>query len=250
MSNLHFKPLVRRFIFGMIWAGGLIFWGANGYGQTEGAPLHYVGRVFDLQSNQLLHTETYREYFNAQNQRFAEVIYENLAGEVIAEKNISFEKSLLIPDFTKEDYRTGYLEGVTLNETLEVFWRKDAQTALEQKALPIPEPGAVDTGIHYYIQENWDALWGGQTLLFNLIVPAELGYFPFEIKKIDQYQRNNEDVVVYELKANNFLVSLFVDPILLTYHVPTRRILVYEGIYNLRGAHGDNLSVRILMDYL
>lgn len=242
---------LKFFIQSLMGALGFMFLGVSGsYGQTESA-LHYVGQVFDLQTNRLLHTETYREFFDEKNQRFAQTLYRNLDGEVFAQKEISFEKSLLIPDFTTEDSRTGYLEGVGLTQdALEVLWRKDGQALLEKKSLPIPNPGAVDAGIHYYIKKNWQALWEGQTLGFNLIVPAELDYFPFEIKKIRQYRRDNEEVVVYELKVENFLLSLFIDPILLTYEVPTQRLLVYEGIYNIRDGQGDNLSVRIVIDYL
>jgi hypothetical protein len=51
-----------------------------------------------------------------------------------------------------------------------------------------------------------------------------------------------------KLDIDNFVIRLFLDPIVLTYDMDARRLVSYEGISNILNDAGDSYFVRISYD--
>ena len=211
---------------------------------------YYVGNAFDQRSKQLVYVEEYQAKFDDQQNRSAQVIYQNPEGNIIAKKDLQFQQNPLIPKYDFEDFRDGYLEGVSVSEdSIIVHWRENRDARTIKKALVVPEPVVVDMGFHYFIQKNWEPLWQGEMLFFNFVVPSKLNFFSFQINKIKEEQWHNQDVVVYKMELENAFLRLFIAPILLTYHAHSRQLLIVEGLSIINDKHGKSLKVIMLIDY-
>ncbi|MBF0289484.1 MAG: hypothetical protein HQM14_16855 [SAR324 cluster bacterium] len=211
---------------------------------------HYLGRAYDLESNQLAYTEEYKEYSRNGMVEEATVTYFSPLGKVIAEKKITFRDTITVPDFMMLDQRNGYIEGVSQEETgFKITFQNDKESPKISKTVQPSFPVVVDAGFHYFILENWEALTAGKRLTFNFVVPSIQDFLLFEIKKVENASQGVSEQVQFQTGVSNFLLKAFVDPILLTYDAKTLQLLKYEGISNVNNDDGKSHNVRIEMVY-
>ena len=242
-SSLFFRVAVSAFF--------LIIW-APSFARTQSIEIpHYIGNAFDQLSKNLVYVEEFQETSDDLQNRSARAIYQSPQKKIIAQKDLQFHQNPLIPEYRLEDFRDGYLEGISHSgDSVIVYWRKNRDARLIKKPLVVPEPAVADMGFHFFVQKNWEKLFHGEKQFFNFIVPAQLDYFSFHIEKIKEDRWHEQDVVVYQIELENAFLRLLVAPILVTYHTHTRQPLIVEGLSNINDEYGKNLKVIMTIDYV
>lgn len=212
-------------------------------------PATYVGKAFDLKSGAPVYTEVHTEIREGEKRVGVDTDYKDVDGKVIVRRTVSFRKHPTLAEFRTEDLRTGAIEGAEyLGEEVRLYYRDAGEELYNEKRLDIPNPGAIDAGFNNFVQMNWDALRAGKKLYFNFAVPFRLDYFGFRVYQEDVVEKDGRTLVQVICDIDNFVLRLFLKPIVLTYDADARRLVSYEGISNIAGTEGTNYFVRIEYD--
>lgn len=199
------------------------------------------------ESNVLLYSEEHRETWTSGKMQASNVRYYGPNKHLLAEKTIDFRKNRIAPDFVLNDFRDGYQEGASLTgNRIKVVARRNGEQPLKQKKLKVPVPVVVDGGFNEYVLQHWDALLAGQRMQFNFVAPIEQDYFSFTIKRKQLQTVEGRSHVQFEMKPESSLVGLFVAPVLLTYDVADRQLLLFEGMTNLNNENGKSTFARLV----
>jgi hypothetical protein len=206
----------------------------------------FVGIATDLNEGKSLYSEEHEDsYENGKRLRLT-TKYRDESKNVIAARIVDFSQNPFMPDFRLENYRTGYIEGAEMvNNGLRVYVRKSADQPIREKILSVPKPSVVDAGFNNFVQTHWDSLMTGKKLYLNFAVPARLEYYGFRLYKEGETTVRGRRAVIVKCDVDNFMLRLFLDPIILTYDVESMRLISYEGISNISNDKGDNYFVRI-----
>lgn len=205
--------------------------------------ISYQGIARDLKSNKFYYTEEHTETLDHDVLKETMIQYKDSAGVVIAKKIINYTGNKVTPSFEQNDYRDGYMEGISFAGNKLIFkFRKNKSESVKTKSISIPDNLVVDGGFNYYIKGNWDRLVSGETKVFNFAVPSQLDYFSFRLYK--ESQKN--DAVVFRMEPDNFVLRKLVDPIRVTYNMSTKRIVKYEGLSNINDKKGKSYLVKIM----
>lgn len=205
--------------------------------------LTYKGIARDLNSNKFYYSEEHKETLEQHVLRQTVIQYKDSAGTLIAKKTIDYSGNKVTPAFEQNDFRDGYMEGVSFSENKLVFkCRKNKKETLKTKSINIPNNLVVDGGFNYYIKGNWTELAAGETKVFNFAVPSQLDYFAFRLYKDSQ----QNDEIVFKMEPDNYILRKLVDPIRVTYKASTKRIIKYEGLSNINDKKGKSYLVKIM----
>ena len=210
------------------------------------SPSVYEGIAMDAKTGLPLYKEEHEEISENGICIGLRTVFRDVHNNVIAKRTVSFRDNETIPNFQMEDERDGYLEGARVSgDSVHLFWRKNHKSTLNETTVLIPEPAVVDAGFNNFVKLHWDELLEGSTLEFNFGAAFALDYYRFRIFKKSGTIVDGRERVVMQCDIDNFLVRLFVKPIVLTYDVETRRLVEYEGISNINDDRGKSHFVRI-----
>ncbi len=216
---------------------------------VEGVPASYSGTAYDPSTGKALYIEEHREIREGGRRIRMTTEYRDPSGRLIVKRFVSFEQHPTVPEFRTEDLRSGYIEGSEPSgDSVRLYWRRSWSDPMQEKAVKIPGPAAVDAGFNNFVQSRWDRLMRGETATFNFGVPFALDYFAFRVYREREEQRNGRRLVTMVCDIDNFLLRLFVKPIVLTYDADVRRLVSYEGISNINNDDGKSYTVRIVYD--
>ena len=213
----------------------------------EATELSYLGSAFDAKTRKIIYTELHEELKEKGKHVGTITTYKDVYGLVIARRKLDFLKDNNTPTFKLEDLRSGYIEGAEVtNNSVKVYVREDYQSTMEERILHVPQPCVIDGGFNYFVKNNWDALLKGGILTFNFVVPARKDYYKFRVRKVSETTYIGKKAIVVHLEPDNFIIRALVDPIVITYDLSSKRILIYEGISNLASGTGKNYVAKLL----
>lgn len=210
----------------------------------------YDGMAVDLKSRRPVYTERHEETIVNGVRVGLRSTYLGADGTVWATRRVDFSKSQLVPDFEFEDVRTGYRLGAELRgaDSVRFFERDGASAPTMEKVIRIPGTAVVDAGFNNFVQSNWETLASGRKLYFNFGAPFAMDYYGFRVYKDGERREGGRRFMTVKLDIDNFVIRLFLDPIVLTYDVDARRLVSYEGISNILDEGGESYIVRISYD--
>jgi hypothetical protein len=225
----------------------VIYAGIAGSSERESTPsAKYEGVALDLKSNTVLYIEGHEEFIENGKRVGLKTSYRDPWGKVIVQRTVTFKENEMTPTFRTEDFRNGYLEGAEVRgDSVRLYWRKNYSSALNEKTIVIPGPAAVDAGFNNFIQRNWDDLIRGMKRQFNFGAPFALDYYGFHVYKTEEKIVGGRKQMVVQCEIDNFIIRLFVTPIVLTYDIESRRLVEYAGISNINNDKGKSHFVRI-----
>lgn len=205
--------------------------------------------AFELESGRFIYNELHVEEYIKKNIYRSITEYVDPNGKIISKRIMNFDKDSTKPSFTLEDFQTGYLEGAEVIETgkVKVVFREDKSEKIETKILSIDEPFVIDGGLTYFFRKHWSSLSENKTIEFNFVVPSKLDYFKFRVSNNGIKNISGFTGMELKLEPASFILRQFVDPILITYDLQTKKILLYKGISNVNNDNGKSYSV--LIDY-
>ena len=102
----------------------------------------------------------------------------------------------------------------------------------------------IDEGSNAFIQNHWEELLKEEKFSVKYVLPARQTYYNFKIKKFEEKPKS----VKFVLYPSNPLIRLLAGNIYITFSRKDKKLLMYEGITNLRD-QDDNISVRGVCTY-
>ena len=206
----------------------------------------YRGDALHLNREIPLYVEEHEERYENGERTMLITTYRDTLGKVIARRQADFSGSTLVPDFHTEDLRTGYMEGAErVAEGVRLYWRRTSDDPMQEKVIDIPSPAVVDAGFNNFVQEHWDEIKNGQTLKMYFGLPFKLDYYRFRIYQEEETSIGGRNVTIVKCEIENFVLRLFVEPIVLTYDTEARRLVSYKGISNINDESGRSYIVKI-----
>jgi hypothetical protein len=208
--------------------------------------LHKVGYAKDLKTGAALYSEHHLERYVDKKLVERQVEYRCPNGKRFAEKSLTLKPFGYVPDFLTRDLRNGYTEGVrTEAAAREVFVLRSSAATEEAKPLPEVSELVADAGFDVLIGERFEQLRDKEPEVIQFLVPSRLSAIEFRLREVARKPQDPESAVRFQLAPNSAFFRLLVDPLEVTYHEKTRRLMSFEGLTNLRDDEGDNYSARI-----
>jgi hypothetical protein len=144
------------------------------------------------------------------------------------------------------DSRGGRKNGATVEDDyIRMYSQKDGSSSVTTKDIPRTANQIVGQGFHHFIVNNLETIDAGKILKVRMVLPAQLDDYKFRIRK----KEREGDIITIRLEIDNWLFRLFAPNIDTDYHLPSKRLLRYKGISNLKDASGKYKEVTIEYNY-
>ena len=215
-------------------------------------PLHacvertYSSRAVEQRSGVLLYSERYTDVVCNDFPFSSHVVYLGPYGDTLATKSLDFSRHLIRPDVTLDDRRTGYREGaIVRGDSIEMFRRLDHDAPEYRRSSRPDRLAAINAGLDHAIRRYWDLLAAGSRVEFDFAVPDRLRSFRIRVRRLGE----PADTLQLRIEPASWWLRWVVPGIDMTYDAQTRRVLLYEGVTDMRGDGGRRYRARIEFDY-
>ena len=208
-----------------------------------------IGEAFDLDSSVPLYTETHCVSDNALKH---DVLYRDMAKELIAHKALNYSTGPLTPSFVQHNFYSQEVIAVELIQdqlimTVEAAGNPEPQEFLfpvSQASMPI----VIDAGFDNFVTQNWNALVDGQSKEFQFPFAARESLVDLRIKAT-RCSYNSKTDQCFILRLDNWLIGRLVSSIELGYDPVLKRLTRFRGLSNIGDAKGAGQSVDIRYRY-
>lgn len=212
-----------------------------------------IGYAYDVREGSLYYTEAYRNHYDRHgNLLESDVVYQGPdESTILATKHLRYQKHPYAPEFTFSNHAVHYEESVSwLNESTVLLRIKESGDQWRERQLEVAEPIVADAGFDVFLKDHMTRLLKGKTLHFNFLNPARLDWFRFCAEVVEQYV----STVTIRVYPDNALLRWLVDPILLTYELPSSpevspKLLHYSGLTNLSLSGSSPVEANIFYEY-
>jgi len=172
------------------------------------------------------------------------VLYRCADGTPFARKRVDYRLSAQAPEFSFEDVRLGYREGLRRAGGTGTVWVRDGRDESERSAA-LEDPGArlvADAGFDEFIRSQWQPLVAGESVPLRFAVPSRLQTLGFKVARQGSLTVGKEPAEAFRLKLGGLLgwIAPHID---VAYGRDTRRLLRFEGLSNLRSDDGRSQLV-------
>lgn len=224
---------------------------------SEPAQPWAIGTAWSTDQSEVL----YREIHFADDpghDRTTRVEYRRADDEVFAAKEIDYSVSATAPAISQIDYRNDARiitrhPNSSPGPVVELEVRPHDSDEIRRDNFDYRDGLIIDAGFDPFVRENWDRLANGRRVTTDFLVPARMDTVRISISKTDNGNCNfpTQNMHCFIIRPAGLLrvVSWFVDPILIAYDSDTRRLLMFEGISNLRDDAGEPRNALIHFEY-
>ncbi len=202
------------------------------------------GVARDPDSRQLLYFEHHLVRRSGSQPTERLVLYRCADGTPFARKRVDYRGSAQAPEFSFEDVRLGYREGLRRADGVETVWVREGRDGSERSAT-VQEPATqlvADAGFDEFIRSQWQPLLAGQSLPLRFAVPSRLETLGFKLNRRDGGSQGSEPAETFRLRLGGLLgwIAPHID---VAYGRDSRRLLSFEGLSNLRTDDGRSQLV-------
>ncbi len=202
------------------------------------------GRAFSAEGNTLLYRETHwlQGPPNAQSRL---VLYRCADGRPFARKWMTPQGSAQTPDFSLEDGRDGYQEGVRgSGASRTVYLRSSAAAAPVSRTLTVPPDAVVDAGFDAAVRGHWATLRDGKPVAFQFVLPSRQRLVPLKLQRTGATTWQGQPAQQLQMKLDAWF-GFAVPAVTLVYANADQRLLQFAGTGNVRDAKGRYPQVRV-----
>tara|TARA_R110002072_G_scaffold69143_2_gene167745 strand:- start:13002 stop:13706 length:705 start_codon:yes stop_codon:yes gene_type:complete len=208
-----------------------------------------IGEAFDLNSNELLYSETHCLTPDAVTRQ---VLYRNPEGELIAYKVLDYEAGSTTPSFEQHNLYSNESVAVALQRGAVVVTTSDDRSSGESSSSTLTpasgSPVVIDAGFDAFVTRHWGNLVAGEQQRFQFPVAASEALVKLQIEAAPcSYQTQSDQC--FRLAVDNWLLRLVADSIELGYDAQSRRLTRFRGVSNIGDGSGSGLAVDIHYRY-
>lgn len=211
-----------------------------------------VGDAYDIKNQSLLYREV---HCGNKNDLEHTVLYQDVEGELIAQKTLDYKTGHLSPSFIQKNLHTEEIISVQLKGQKISMSVQDMRE--QQPAKPNTEivkdnlPLVIDAGFDGFIRQHWDSLVTGDRKWFRFPVATRSSLMTFRVESSTcSYDSNGEQC--FRLELSGWLYRLLADPIELGYDTVNQRLTRYRGLSNIEdnNKQGQIVDIRYRYDDL
>lgn len=203
----------------------------------------------------------YQEFHFAENPELdlpTRVQYRNPDGSLIAEKSMDYSLSMTAPAITQIDYRnaarivTEFVPDARSAQVRVGFQAHDSNQ-YQQETLSYRDSMVVDAGFDPFVRNNWERMVSGRSVSAHFLVPSRLDTVRVSLSQTNSNNCNGVDVdmICFVIRPAGLLrvVGFLVDPIYIGYEQDSQRLMMFNGLSNLRDDAGEPRNVLITYEY-
>jgi hypothetical protein len=207
--------------------------------------IEYSGTASALHGQNALYGEHHVLSYRAGRLSERVVLYTCPNGVPFARKKVTYVDPEA-PDFLFDDASSGMQEGVRSQDGKRSVFFQASRTDTEKSA-PLPKVAGlvVDAGFDEFIRAHWNALMKGDDVPLHFLVPSRLQAISFEVRHLRSDHVDGQPVEVFRLKLTGFL-GFFLSSIDVSYETAQHVLVRFDGISDVRDAHGDNMQASIV----
>jgi hypothetical protein len=209
-------------------------------------PLRFYGYAYDLKSGDYLYTEVYNEELKEGFLQRCTMKYFAADGHPLGEKKVAFDADPYLPVYQLDLPSANYSEGITQvhADAIEMFKQSGAKARQTATVTRTPDMAA-DAGFTNFMVAHLPELAAGKTVNFKLGVAGLLDAYSFRARRVGTTEFEGQTAVNLSIEPDSLLRYL-VDPLLLTYDIPGKRLLEYRGVSDvINPATGKAYTVRV-----
>lgn len=211
----------------------------SGLGYSFEQNKQFTGLAYHLESGELIYLEQHLISYIDGLPSEETINYLTPAGKLIGTKRLNYvepsapDYELLFDHIIRSEQVTRKDNSIVIN-------------ARKNSTVPIPSNDfAIDGGFHYFILANFDSLLEKKRINFDFLSASRGDFVPLRLEPT----KNDGTTLTVEIRFNHFLLSRFIDPIVLTYSIPDRQMLSYEGLTNVPKTNSELFVARIEYQY-
>jgi len=195
------------------------------------------GKAWNAGRTQLMYTESHWTTSENNVLKNRTVVYRCADGTAFARKEINYAHSTLAPEFSFNDVRFNYQEGLRWQKDRPELWFvRKAQR--QQKVLGNSDALVADAGFDVFVKNQWPALSAARRQNLQFAVPSRLTSYDFTLQRINSLPFNKEPAQSFKLSIDGWLG--FIAPnIELTYSRNSKRLLRFKGLSNILDDQGE-----------
>ena len=202
------------------------------------------GRAYAASGSTLLYRETHWLQGSPHAQSRL-VLYRCADGTAFARKWMTPQGSPQTPDFTFDDGRDGYQEGVRGDGTARtVFVRASTQATPQAQALTVPPQAVVDAGFDAAVRAHWAALQGGEAVAFQYLLPSRQRLVPLKLQRTGAITWQGQPAQQLQMRLDAWF-GFAIPAVTLVYASADQRLLQFTGTGNVRDRNGRYPQVRV-----
>ena len=202
------------------------------------------GKAWDPGRTRLMYTESHWTTSENNVLKNRTVVYRCADGTPFARKEINYTRSALAPEFSFNDVRFNYQEGLRWqNDRPELWFVRDSRR--QQKLLGNSGTLVADAGFDVFVKNQWPALSAARRQSLQFAVPSRLTSYGFNLQRINSLPFNKEPAQSFKLSIDGWLG--FIAPNLeITYSRNTKRLLRFKGLSNILNNQGEKPVIALI----
>mgnify|MGYP006341385665 FL=1 len=202
------------------------------------------GKAWDPGRTRLMYTESHWTTSENNVLKNKTVVYRCADGTPFARKEINYTRSALAPEFSFNDVRFNYQEGLRWqNDRPELWFVRDSRR--QQKLLGNSGTLVADAGFDVFVKNQWPALSAARRQSLQFAVPSRLTSYGFNLQRINSLPFNKEPAQSFKLSIDGWLG--FIAPNLeITYSRNTKRLLRFKGLSNILNNQGEKPVIALI----
>lgn len=216
-----------------------------------------IGTAWSPDKSQML----YQEFHFAEDPALdlpTRVQYRNPDGSLIAEKSVDYSGSMTAPAITQIDYRNTariVTELIPADRPAQVRVGFQAHDSRDYRVEEVSyrDSLVVDAGFDPFIRDNWERMVGGRSVSAHFLVPSRLDTVRVNLSRTDETNCNGvaAELHCFVIRPAGLLrvVGFLIDPIYIGYEQDSRRLMMFNGLSNLRDDAGEPRNVLITYEY-
>lgn len=209
-------------------------------------PRQLVGTAYDIGTGEKVFTMTTEFIRDISGHVATNITYKDPSGKIFAREELDFRKDRIAPDYKFHNIRTDRISGAEVIQDRIAVYEAAKGEVLNKTILDVPNKVVISAGIDYFIKDNWKTLIEGKSLRFDQVVPTEVNFFSFSLKKIGEPIVENKKYFDFKMQVQNFLYRMLVDPIVFRYDSETKEIVSFEGMFHLTDPKGNRYKVKTI----
>lgn len=192
---------------------------ATDYGQ-----LVYEGAVFDLTPRSATPRFHYERRVRHQPDGLSSTSFTHDDKDVVLVEVAEHSADYSLSGYTEFQFQLGEVSRVSVKDGRVEFRRLQGET--EQLATEsVSQPVVVGPTLYGFALHHWDQLLAGQVVPFRFAVTSRLETVGFELRRLP----SAPDVVRIEMRPQSPLISLIVDPLVITWSSADRQLVSLDG---------------------
>lgn len=205
--------------------------------------IHTARAYLDKGLTELYYTEKHHAFYK--NERLVRTVNDYFlpSGEKIGVMESDYTRSMMMPTYVFENYKTSLREGLEWKEGAYFIFVEEKNKKRKTKELKSTDNIFSCQGWHYFILKHFDSIQEKETKM-NLIFPSELDHYSFRLKSV----KSDPGLLQLKLQFDNWFVRLFAPELNLTYDKARKKLVKYIGPTNLLSTDGSIPTVHIVYE--